>query len=135
MVPRWLRRRQDARRLAQADAEALIGDHGAEAYSEARQRERDEVLPDATTHAGRTDGHPRCAVALMVGDDEVGSAVSPLSSGYTADDARALPSIRALPTSSSPISADDRQASKRVRTLDTQFRVQFVDGNANVIHS
>jgi hypothetical protein len=39
MVLRWLRRRQEARRLAQADAEALIRDHGAEAYSKARQRE------------------------------------------------------------------------------------------------
>jgi hypothetical protein len=38
---RWLRRRQEARRLAQADAEALIRDHGAEAYCEARQRDRD----------------------------------------------------------------------------------------------
>jgi hypothetical protein len=34
---RWFRRRQEAHRLAQADAEALIGDHGAEAYREARQ--------------------------------------------------------------------------------------------------
>jgi hypothetical protein len=41
---RWLRRRQDARRLAQADAEALIRDHGAEAYREARERERDVIL-------------------------------------------------------------------------------------------
>jgi hypothetical protein len=49
-----LRRRQDARRLAQADGEALIRDHGAEAYREARERERDVVLPDGTTHAGRT---------------------------------------------------------------------------------
>jgi hypothetical protein len=32
MTPRWLRSRQDARRLALADAEALIRDHGAEAY-------------------------------------------------------------------------------------------------------
>jgi hypothetical protein len=31
---RWLRRRQGARRLAQADAEALIRDHGAAAYRE-----------------------------------------------------------------------------------------------------
>ena len=29
--------------MAQADAEALIRDHGAGAYSEARQRERDRV--------------------------------------------------------------------------------------------
>jgi hypothetical protein len=53
----WLRRRQAARRLAQADAEALIRDHGAEAYGEARQRERDVILPDGTTHAGRTPAH------------------------------------------------------------------------------
>jgi hypothetical protein len=42
----WLRRRQAARRLAQADAEALIRDHGPEAYGEARLRERDVILPD-----------------------------------------------------------------------------------------
>src|SRR5271165_117205 len=46
----WLRnrrervkRRPQAQRLAQADAAALIRDHGAEAYSEARQRERGSV--------------------------------------------------------------------------------------------
>ena len=62
---RWLRRRQQAQRLAQADAEALIRDHGAEAYGEARQRERDVILPDGTTHAGRTPAHWR-RVALIV---------------------------------------------------------------------
>jgi hypothetical protein len=46
MMLRWLRRGQDARRLAQADAEALIRDHGAEAYSKARQREH-EASSDA----------------------------------------------------------------------------------------
>ena len=51
--------------LAQVDAEALIRDHGAEAYSEARQRERDVILPDGTTHAGRTPAHWR-RVALIV---------------------------------------------------------------------
>ena len=61
----WLRRRQEARRLAKADAEALIRDHGGEAYSEARQRERDVVLSDGTTHAGRTPAHWR-SVALIV---------------------------------------------------------------------
>ncbi len=40
----WLRRRRQAERLAQADAEALIRDHGAEAYGEARQREHDVIL-------------------------------------------------------------------------------------------
>ena len=54
----WLRRRRQAERLAQAD-EALIRDHGAEAYGEARQRERDVILPDGTTHAGRTPAHWR----------------------------------------------------------------------------
>ncbi len=61
----WLRRRQQAERLASADAEALIRDHGGEAYSEARQRECDVILPDGTTHAGRTPAHWR-RVALIV---------------------------------------------------------------------
>jgi 1-acyl-sn-glycerol-3-phosphate acyltransferase len=66
MMLRWLRRRQDARRLAQADAEALIRDHVAEAYREARERERNVViLPDGTTHAGRTPAHWR-RVALII---------------------------------------------------------------------
>jgi hypothetical protein len=43
---RWLRRCQEARRLAQADGRgAHIRDNGAEAYREARQRERDVVCP------------------------------------------------------------------------------------------
>ena len=62
----WLRRRRrQAERLAQADAEALIRDHGREAYGEARRRERDVILPDGTTHAGRTPAHWR-RVALIV---------------------------------------------------------------------
>jgi hypothetical protein len=65
MMLRWLRRRQEARRLAQADAEALIRDHGAEAYREARERERDVILTDGTTHAGRKPEHWR-RVALIV---------------------------------------------------------------------
>ena len=64
MLLRWLRRRQDARRLAQADAEALIHDHGAEAYGEARWRERDVILPDDTTYAGRTAVHWRNNVRM-----------------------------------------------------------------------
>ena|ERR1700722_16754013 len=40
-------------------------DHGGEAYGEARQRERDVILPDGTTHAGRTPAHWR-RVALIV---------------------------------------------------------------------
>jgi len=61
----WFRRRRLAARLAQADAAALVRDHGAEAYHEARRRERDVVLPDGTTHAGRTPTHWR-RVALIV---------------------------------------------------------------------
>ena len=49
---RWFRRHQEAHRLAQADAEALIRDHGAAAYREARERERDMILKDGTTNAG-----------------------------------------------------------------------------------
>ncbi len=58
----WLRRRRQAVRLAQADAEALVRDHGTEAYREARERERDVILPDGTTHAGRTPAHWRVAL-------------------------------------------------------------------------
>ncbi len=61
----WLRRRRQAERLAQADAGALIRDHGGEACGEARQRERDGILPDGTTHAGRTPAHWR-RVALII---------------------------------------------------------------------
>jgi hypothetical protein len=45
--------------------EALIRDHRAEAYREARERERDVVLTVGTTHAGRTPEHWR-RVALIV---------------------------------------------------------------------
>ena len=65
MMLRWLQRRQEARRLAQADAEALIRAHGTEAYREARERERDVILTDGTTHAGRTPARWR-RVALIV---------------------------------------------------------------------
>ena len=66
MMLRWLRHRHEARRLAQADAEALIRDYGAAAYREARERERDVmILPDGTTPAGRTPAHWR-RVALIV---------------------------------------------------------------------
>ena len=59
------RRRREAARLANADAEALIRDHGGAAYWEARRRERDVILPDGTTHQGRTAAHWR-RVALEV---------------------------------------------------------------------
>ena len=83
MILQWLRRRQEARRLAQADAEALIRDYGAAAYREARERERDVILQDGTTHAGRTgrpsllhgrvsaDTHGRVPAAVTGGRDGV----------------------------------------------------------------
>ena len=58
-------RRSRSGLLASADADALIRDHGAEAYQEARRRERDVVLPNGTTHQGRTPAHWR-RVALIV---------------------------------------------------------------------
>jgi len=61
----WLRRRREAERLANADAQALFRDYDAEAYWEARRRERDVILPDGTTHQGRTPTHWR-RVALIV---------------------------------------------------------------------
>jgi hypothetical protein len=65
MILRWFRRRQEADRFAEADAEALIRDHGTEAYGQARQRERDVILPDGTTHAGRTPAHWRRAAIIV----------------------------------------------------------------------
>ena len=62
---RWLRRRWEARRLAEADAEALIRDHGGRAYIEAHWRQRDAILTDGTTYGGRTREHWR-RVALIV---------------------------------------------------------------------
>jgi hypothetical protein len=53
---RWLRRRQEARRLAQADAEVLFRGHGAEAYREAREREPDVILPGGTSAGRRRRG-------------------------------------------------------------------------------
>jgi hypothetical protein len=65
MMLQWLLRCLDAERLAQANAEALIRDHGCEAYSQARLRERDVIPRNGTTHAGRTPKHWRL-VALTV---------------------------------------------------------------------
>lgn len=45
----WLRRRQEALRLAQADAEALIREHGIDAYAEARKREREGTEPERSS--------------------------------------------------------------------------------------
>jgi hypothetical protein len=64
MMLRWFRGRRQAERPAKADAAALILDHGGGAYSEARRRERDVILPDGTTHAGRTPARWR-RVALI----------------------------------------------------------------------
>ena len=66
----WLRHRSAAERLAQADAWALIRDHGGYAYGEARARECDVVLPNGTTHAGRTPaqwGRVALIVAMRTG--------------------------------------------------------------------
>ena len=52
----WAPRRREAARLARADADALVRGHGDEASRMARDFERDVVLPDGTTHQGRTPG-------------------------------------------------------------------------------
>jgi hypothetical protein len=61
----WFRQRREAVRLVNADAEALIRDHGGAAYWEARRCARDVILPNGTTHQGRTQAHWR-RVALVV---------------------------------------------------------------------
>jgi hypothetical protein len=60
MMLRWLRRRQEARRLAQADAEALIRDYGIGAHVEARKREREGTQPERWSRVA-------LAVAKMTG--------------------------------------------------------------------
>ena len=62
-------------------------DHSTETYGEARQRERDVVLPDGTTHDGRTRAHwPR--VALIVAK-RTGHKVGPDTATRMAMDAPA----------------------------------------------
>ena len=53
-----LRDPRKALRLAQADAEALIRDHGGEANREARQRERDGIALTVAADDGQA-GRPR----------------------------------------------------------------------------
>ena len=50
---RWLRRRHLAELLAHADARALIRDHGAGAYGEARQHQQDAHNAETFAHWGR----------------------------------------------------------------------------------
>ncbi len=54
MTLRWFRRRQEARRLVQADAEALIRDYGPEdAYLAARQFKRGARNSRSAAHSRR----------------------------------------------------------------------------------
>jgi hypothetical protein len=56
MIPRdlGLQGRQDAAGWRKPTPVTPSRDHSDRAYSEARQRERDVILPDGTTHAGPT---------------------------------------------------------------------------------
>jgi len=62
----WFRRRREAARLAQEDADALIRDHGDDAYRIARTFERDVVWRDGTTHQGRTPAHWRRVARILI---------------------------------------------------------------------
>ena len=77
---RWLRRRREAERLAQADAEALIRDHGGRAYAEAGWPQRDAILPDGRTCAGRTRAHWQ-RVAQIVAQMTASGSASTLQPG------------------------------------------------------
>ena len=57
-IVRWFRQRREAARLVNADAEALIRDHGGAAYWETRRRARDVILPDGTTHQPKNRNWP-----------------------------------------------------------------------------
>ena len=68
---KWLRDPRKALRLAQADAEALIRDHGGEANREARQRERDGIALTVAADDGQASrpryGDPDTRVWRRVG--------------------------------------------------------------------
>jgi hypothetical protein len=49
----------EAEEIVEADANALVSGHGAEAYWEARRRERDANVLDGSTHPVRTPAHWR----------------------------------------------------------------------------
>lgn len=69
MLLQLFRRCLEAERLALADAEALMRAHGRQAYTEARRRERDTVLPDGTAYISQRAHWRRVAliVARMTG--------------------------------------------------------------------
>jgi hypothetical protein len=71
----WLHRRREAARLANADAEALIRDHGDLAYWEARRRARDVILADGRTQQGRPPEHWRRVARIAA--KRTGHAVGP----------------------------------------------------------
>jgi hypothetical protein len=56
---------REAAQLAQVDADALVRGHGEEAYRMAWDFACDSILPDGTTHQGRTPAHWR-RVALLI---------------------------------------------------------------------
>ena len=61
----WLQRRKEAARLVSADADALVLQHGEQAYSIARRWERAVARPGGATYYGRTRTHWR-RVALLI---------------------------------------------------------------------
>jgi hypothetical protein len=64
MMLRWLRRRQEARRLSQADGRSS-GTAAPRSVVRLGSGSSDVILTDGTTHAGRTPVHRR-SVALIV---------------------------------------------------------------------
>jgi hypothetical protein len=119
----WFRRRRLAARLAQADADALLRDHGAAAaYREARRRERDLVLPDGTTHAGRTPAHWR-KVALIVAR-RAGHAVGPDTATRMLMDRR-----REMDGAKNPT----RRNSPPDGAMTVEYRVQFLDRSGGIV--
>ena len=73
----------EAEEIVEADANALVSGLGADAYWEARRRERDAISPDGLTQAGRTPTHWR-QVALLAAKQTGHS----MRIGYWGTDAR-----------------------------------------------
>ena len=120
MMRRWLHR--EDRWLATADAEALIRDHGGAAYWEARRRERDVILPDGTTHRGRTPAHGR-----RVGSGQANRPRGRARHGDPNDSgARSAAARDGRP-------GPGRRGRSSSRALTVQFRVQFLDAAGTII--
>jgi hypothetical protein len=109
MIRAWFRRGRQAERLATAR----------KAYAEARWREGEVILPDGTTHQGRTGRSDRCKANRPRG--------RPRYRDPDADGARSAAAVR---DGRPGLGRGGRSSS---RALTVWFRVQFLDASGTII--